>query len=229
MKCILASAPEVKSEFVKDFIQQELKKLTGKNIEDIKVAVILDASALDEQSHWWLIEHLKCLVNTFPKNVWLFNLFALDNSQTDALINRVDVIWTCGGSADFLKVVFDRSGLADRLPQILKDKVYVGSSAGSCVMGRRGDFDTLKSLYVDDIWYDIDDYYGVINACIYPHIFTKHTPTNAYDIAVNASKILDYPCYSLSDSSAIVINGDDTYLIGKNAQKLVNGNVVEQV
>lgn len=229
MKCVLASAPEVKNEGIRPFILEEIERLTKKKGEKIKVAIIIEASACDEGSQWWLFDSLKVISDTFPRKTWLCNLLALSEKQIKKLIDKVDVVWCCGGSTDFLKTIFERSGFDRLLLRILEKKVYVGSSAGSSIMGRRGNLRAQAKIYKDDLWLDVKDYLGIFDACICPHIYGRHVPENAFELICKESKKQDYPFYALSDESAIVIDGKDCYLIGRNAQKVVKGEVVERV
>ncbi len=231
MKCILASSPEVRGGKVRESVLAELEKLVGKSREEIKVAIIPDAGMIDDASQYWLIEHLKCLSDTFPKKVYFLNLMAFSKKQIEKVVDKVDVIWCCGGSVDFLMTVFKKSGFAKMLPKFLKNKVWVGSSAGACAVGREGRQKTQAALYPDDIFLpEIKDYLGIVDVCIYPHVYRdiegKYVPENALDLIIEESKHQNYPCFALEYIGGLVVNGDMMYMIGKNDKKLQNGKVI---
>jgi len=229
MKLILAASPEVRGGVIREHILKEIEKLTGKKREDIKVAIIPDASASDEASHHWQIESLKSISDTFKKHVWILNLFALNKKQMEWQINNADVIWCCGGSTDFLKLTLEKSGFDKILPKILQKKVWVGSSAGSVVLGRRGTTKTQKALNKGDMFYKVDEYLGVVDVRIYPHLWKEQIDDEKFKIVVEESKKQTCPVYALSHDAAVIVNGNKTYMIGTNSQKIINGEVVEQI
>ena len=219
MKCILASSPEVRGGKVRESVLAELEKLVGKSRDEIKVAIIADAGMIDDASQYWLIEHLKCLSDTFCKNVYFLNLLAFSKKQIEKVVDKADVIWCCGGSVDFLMTVFKKSGFAKMLPKILENKVWVGSSAGACVLGRAGRLATQAKLYPSDIFLpEVKDYLGLVDVCIYPHVYrdleSVYVPENALDLIVEESKHQKYPCYALEYIGGIVVNGEMIYMIG---------------
>jgi len=49
-------------------------------------------------------------------------------------------------------------------------------------------------------------------------------------VSVEESKINNgIPVYALSDDSALIVEDNKLYLIGTNAQKIINGDVVEKI
>lgn len=230
MKCVLASAPEVRGGKIRESVLVEIERLVGKSRDEIKVAIIADAAMSDDFSQHWLIEQLKSISDTFYKKVFFLNLMAYSKKQIEKRIDQVDVIWCCAGSTDFLMTIFKRSGFAKMLPKILKDKVWVGSSAGAVVLGRKGSEETQKALSPDDVWLDVKEYMSLVDACIYPHVYRdkegKYVPENALELIVEESNRQKCPCYALAYKGALVIDGDRKYMIGENNKKILNGKEV---
>ncbi|MGI8935211.1 MAG: Type 1 glutamine amidotransferase-like domain-containing protein, partial [Phormidesmis sp.] len=56
-------------------------------------------------------------------------------------------IFVNGGSIDYQMYVFKKSGFAKLLPKLLETKVYVGSSAGSMVIGKRVSTEAYHKIY----------------------------------------------------------------------------------
>ena len=73
MKCVLASAPEVRGDKIRESVLVEIERLVGKSRDEIKVAIIADASMSDDFSQHWLIEQLKSISDTFYKKVFFFS------------------------------------------------------------------------------------------------------------------------------------------------------------
>ena len=72
-------------------------------------------------------------------------------------------------------------------------------------------------------------YLGGVNFSIMPHIFGEYVPKEAFDMCVEESKKQKYPVYVLSDKSAVVVNGNKTYLVGEKAFRLQGGFVQEEI
>ena len=216
MKLVLASTGEGKA------IEEKVAELVGKGAGKINIMVLDEASAAETWDIRWLIDGLNHLQKTYGE-IYGCNLLSLDMAEIQERINKVDVIWCFGGHTDFLMGVFNKSGFAKLLPKILENKVWVGSSAGACVMGVR------PKTKLDSDKYIVDKYMELANLTIRPHIWADYAAPGAYDECVQESKINNIPVYALSDDSAVVVEGGRVYMIGKRAQKLVGGKVVEEI
>src|SRR3989338_10198117 len=112
-------------------------ELVGKPKDSISVAVINEAYAVENNNLRWVLNNLNKAKDNFGGNLELVNLLALDIEIVKKRIQQHDVISVVGGHTDYLMSVFNKSGFSKLLPELLKTKVYVGSSAGSMVLGRR--------------------------------------------------------------------------------------------
>jgi len=63
-----------------------------------------------------------------------------------------------GGNADYLMHVFNKSGFSKLLPKLLQTKVYVGSSAGSRVIGRKVSNEAFNKIFGNRITFGITEY-----------------------------------------------------------------------
>jgi len=224
MKIILASTPTGVP-----VITAKIEEFVGKPANQISVAIINEASAVEDGDSRWLIKGLNKLTKTFGGNIEIVNLSSLDINTIQKKMDKADIIWCFGGSTDWLKVVFERTGFDKLLPKLLKSKVWVGSSAGSCIMGKRNTFEIDSKVYSSEKYFDVKDYLSYINAFIYPHgwspLVLKETP----QVLINSSKSNNYPVYLLSEKSALIMDNEKDYLIGKKAWKIVNGKIVEKI
>ena len=218
MKFILASDPEGKK-----IITEKIVELVGKPSDKIRVAVINEASAAEED-HRWLVEGLFKVAKTFGGEIDMLNLLSLDLTTVMARIDKADVIWCFGGSTDLLKMVFEKTGFSEKLPKVLEKKVWVGSSAGSCVFGRRP-----KTKEPNQ--YNVKEYLAYFDFCIRPHIGASYysKEQNARNIENAFTESRYQTVYALSGNSAIVVDGEKLYMYGKRAMKIVNGKIVERV
>ncbi len=140
----------------------------------------------------------------------------------DRIANR-DVIYVVGGHTDYLMSVFVKTKFVQLLLNLLKDKVYVGSSAGSVVIGNRVSDDLYQSIYGEDNTYGTSEYLKLVDFAIKPHLNTPNWEKSKLERVVEASKRYAGTIYGLSDKSAYVVNGNQTYVVGKDWAKIQNG------
>ena len=224
MKIVLASTPTGVP-----IITAKIEELAGKPASQISVAIINEASAVEDSDSRWLIQGLNKVAKTFGGSIEIVNLSSLDIKTIEKKIDKADVIWCFGGSTDWLKVVLEKTGFDKILPKLLKKKVWVGSSAGSCIMGKRNTFEVDSLVYSNEKYFDVTEYLCYINAFIYPHCWSKIVAKETPKVLLNASKQNKFPIYLLSEKSALIIEGNKNYLIGKKAWKLANGKIVDKI
>jgi len=117
--------------------------------------------------------------------------------ETDALL-----VW--GGSPLYLCYWMRQSGLADLLPELPREMVYVGLSAGSMVMA--------KSIGEDFVFWRPptggDRTLGVVDFSIFPHVDHEDLPDNCMANAEKWAGSMPVPSYLIDDQTAIkVIDG----------------------
>jgi dipeptidase E len=113
-------------------------------------------------------------------------------------VEEADVLLVDGGDATYLCHWMRESGLADLLPS-LRDKVWVGISAGSMVMTPRIGADFVEWASAPD-----DRTLGVVGFSIFPHLDVF--PSNTMAEAERWAASIDLPAYVLDDESAIVVD-----------------------
>jgi dipeptidase E len=118
-------------------------------------------------------------------------------------VRETDVLLVNGGDALYLCHWMRQSGLADLLPT-LRDKVWVGLSAGSMVMTPRigDDFVGWKSPSGDD------SALGIVDFSIFPHLDHELLPENTMAHAGRWAAEIAGPAYAIDDETAIrVVDG----------------------
>lgn len=189
-------------------------KLVGKPKDEISVAVINEAFAVEENDKRWVLHNLSCVADNFPGPFDIVNLLALPINEVEARIEKSDVIFVAGGNTDYLMHVFKKTGFDKLLHRLLKTKVYVGSSAGSIVMGRRVSTDEYLDAFGREKDFGITSYLGYVNLAIRPHMDSSEVPKRREDVLRKTSKGLDFPVFGLRDDAAIVVNGDKLHTLG---------------
>lgn len=228
MKCVLASDDK---RFKEGFVK--VAELVGKPANEINAVFILDAYVGDPGDHRWFIKCLMEILNNFGGKFEVISLLGLDWKINKQRIEDADVICCEMGNTQYLMRVFEKSGFDKHVLEVLKNKVWLGFSAGAQILARMPSVNLLKQVYsAEEEFYGIENYLNIFNFVIMPHAIdrdpTGHDGKN-FKLCVAESKKLDCPLYVLSNYSAVVVDGDKTYMIGKGGRKLVKGKVVEEV
>lgn len=161
-----------------------------------------------------MLNNLNDVAKNFPAEIDIVNLLALSPKEIEARIARKDVIFVVGGNTDYQMHVFEKSGFADLLPKLLETKVYVGSSAGSMVIGKKVSSESYHAIYGERQTFGVESYLGLVNFAIKPHMNSPHWPNNRPDMLDKVAASMKFPVYGLQDDSAIVVNGDEVKFIG---------------
>ena len=111
------------------------------------------------------------------------------------------------------------------MPKLLKTKVYVGSSAGSMVVGKRISTAAYSLIYGKDSKRDIANYLGLVDFSVMPHLDSAHFP-NRKESLLEAVGSFEGKVYGLRDDSAVVVDGDDIYTIGSEPIVIEKGKLV---
>lgn len=137
------------------------------------------------------------------KSLGLLELTALpsiDEERWVSWVRQSDVFLVDGGDAAYLCYWMRQSGLAALLPT-LREKVWVGVSAGSMVMTPRigQDFVNWQSPTGND------STLGIVDFSIYPHLNSEGMPENNLTNAQRWAADIGNPAYAIDDQSAIKV------------------------
>jgi len=221
MKLILASSGFSAPDTVKtceDFV--------GKPASEISFGVINEAYVPYHFAHDWVINDLLSIKSNFSDNIELIP-FSLELDEIKRRLGDKDVIFVVGGNTAYLKTVFDKTGFSQILPELLAEKVYVGSSAGSMILGHCPTKETLLKTSGDDDDFSVTEYLNIVPLEIIPHIHGKFAlPTAEAQILIESTR-QPYTIYGLSDQAAVVIDEGKTYVVGQDFQAAQNGQIIQ--
>lgn len=189
--------------------------LVGKPQNQITFAIINEAYAAEHGDKRWVLDNLNDVAKNFPAEIDMVNLLALPFSEVEERISQKDAIFVVGGHTDYLMSVFAKIGFDKLLPKLLKTKVYVGSSAGSMVMGKRLSSEAYKTMYNEVVGFGTIKYLEFVDFSIVPHMDSKDFPGRK-DKLIEAAKRHDGKIYGLNDDSAVVVSGDSITTIGSD-------------
>ncbi len=222
MKLILASSGFAAPESVEKCVG-----FVGKPKDEISFGVINEAYVPYHFPHDWVIDDLMAIRDNFSNNIELIPL-SLEKDEIKRRISDKDVIFVIGGNTAYLKTVFDKSGFSELLPELLKTKVYVGSSAGSMILGRCPTKETLLKTSGDDDDFSVTEYLNLLDLEIIPHINGKFTLPTAEKQVVIESEKQPYPIFGLSDNAAVIVEDDKTYVVGKDYLVAKDGKIIKE-
>lgn len=220
MKLLLASAGIRTPE-----LAEALSRLVGKPLQDINVAVINEASAVEPGDKRWLFDEMQSLSKSVGGEIDVINLLALDGSTIEKRLDFADVIYVVGGVTDYLMTIFEQTGFGNLLKnKLLKEKVYVGASAGSMVLGRRITTNGYKEAYrKGDQDFGVTEYMSLVDFAIFPHLNSSIFTRNRLETIREAAKGLECPLYAIEDTQAVVVSNDEISFIGGNVVSIKGG------
>lgn len=190
-------------------------KLAGKPQDQISIGIINEAYAVEQGDKRWVLDNLNSVANNFAGEIDIVDLLALSIEEVERRLADKDVIFVVGGDTDYLMSVYQKTGFDKLLPKLLETKVYVGSSAGSMVVGKRISAAAYRLIYGEDSKWNIDQYVGLVDLSVMPHLDSPHFP-NRKESLLEAVGSFEGRVYGLRDDSAVIIDGDSVYTIGSD-------------
>lgn len=208
-----------------ELIIETCEDLVGKNRKDINIAIINEAIKGESGDHRWFVQELQYLSEIIGGNMEFIDIQAHPLNYIEQHIAAADLVYCFGGNTDYLANIFIKTGFDKILPKILAEKVWVGSSAGSCVLCHKESEEIQKAIYKEKR--ETDHFMDIIPIIFLPHLhgFYKFDKEEVGD----ASKLTNLPVYALSDGAAIIVNDDSPLkIIGKDYLIAENGTIKTQ-
>lgn len=225
MKAILAS-----SGFTNEEIIRACEELAEKPRAEMDFIVLNEAVKAEKGDSRWLIEGLGEIARNFGGKVELLDLQAHDLAYIRERIATCDVVFCFGGQTDYLKEVFEKTGFVEILPEVLEEKVWVGSSAGSCVLCHKESEETTTGVYEETG--ENRRYLELLPICFLPHYQSTWFPKLTKEVAIRESQVTELPVYLMSDQAALVVRGSmekpEFQAIGEGYVVAREGEVVKE-
>ncbi len=212
MKLILASQG-----FTTDEIANEVSKLVGKSLADINVAIINEAYVVKPETSdkRWLIKELSQIEKYIGGIIDFVNLRAYNKEEIRRRLQNADMMYIVGGQNFILPDLFKETGFDEILKEFAEQKVVMGTSAGSIVLG--------KQIESDQYW---KARYGVTNCeiknktlelvdfNIVPHY--KREDHQKWDANFLRETLKDnsFPVYAITDEQAVIYENGKISLVG---------------
>lgn len=187
-------------------IANALFELTGKRPEEMTVAFIPTASNVEVGDKDWLITDLINLKKQNFKSIEIADISAVNEKIWKPSLERADILFFEGGNTYHLMRWLNKSGLADLLPELLKDKVYVGVSAGSMVTNPDLNLKLSQVIYEEDMS-ETKELKGLnfVDFYFLPHLNSEWFEKMRKENIEKAAQEINRTIYALDDNSALKI------------------------
>lgn len=197
-------------------IAKALQELVGKKLEDVTLVFIPTASNLEKGDKSWFINDLVNIKSQNFKSIDIADISAVEEKIWRPKLEEADILYFEGGNTFHLMEWINKSGLNSLLPEFLKNKIYVGSSAGSMVTNKDLALKLSQIVYEED--FDRKENMpglNFVNFYFLPHLnnpdFIKLRP----DFIKDAVQGMPEKIYALDDNSALKIIDDDIEVISE--------------
>lgn len=229
MKLLLTSAG-----ITNDSIRKALVDLLGKPIAQSKAICIPTAIYAMPGGNGFAWRELKELGELGWQEFGVLELTVLPSCPEDCWLPAVeaaDIIIVGGGNTGYLSYWLQESGLAKRLPELLKNKVYMGISAGGAMVTHSLNVNREKlektGIYYDDEYDEAaplnagsDKTLKLIDFVIRPHLNADYFPIATLENMEKAAAKVDVPLYAFDDQSAIRVVDGKVEVISEGEWKL---------
>lgn len=221
MKYLLTSSGYTTPEIV-----DACEKLANKDRGEISVGIINEAYAVEIGDKRWMIQEFQRIADNFGGIIEVVDLLALNEDEQAQRLENVDVIHVIGGNTDYLRNVFQTSGFENNLKALNDEIVYVGSSAGSMVLGKRLPSVVREVLYDGQREFSSHDYLGYFDFAVVPHMNSVNFEKCRKDIVLENLTNFKTLSYCLDDSQALVISDDKIDYVGGEPLIIQNGAII---
>lgn len=184
------------------------------------LAFIPTAANVTKEDKSWLVNDLNIFKNLGFSYFDIVDIAAVGIDIWWPSLKRADVLVFGGGDEEYLLTWIKKSGLGEKLPELLKTKVYVGISAGSMAAAKQVSLSSAGLLYYEDTGKFVDwKGLGFVDFEVRPHLnsrwFPKVTLENLQKIAHKTSS----PFYAIDDTSAIKVRDNNINVISEGTWK----------
>jgi len=152
------------------------------------------------------------------KSLGVLELTALPSIKKELwvpMVQETDALLVGGGDPQYLCYWMQQSGLADLLPSLLRETVYVGVSAGSMVVTSFGTTYDGHNLPTDS-----DKALGMVDFALFAHLdherFPEYSLTNLEKVAAT----IPVPTYAIDDQTAIKVTDGTVEVVSEGHWKL---------
>ena len=152
--------------------------MLSKPFKKSSMSFITTAANVEPGDKSWLIGDFINFKNLGFSSIDIIDISAVDKDIWLPRIKDVDVIVFGGGNEAYLMQKIKKAGLKNILIELLKNKIYIGISAGSMITTKRLSASLSKCIFDEDTKEYIGDgkALGFVDFQICPHLNSKFFP-----------------------------------------------------
>jgi dipeptidase E len=186
-----------------------LLDLANKPAQELKMAFIPTALHPQSGDKGWVIDQLVRLRNMGVGQIDIVDIAAISKELWLPRLEKCNVIFVNGGNTTYLMKSFNKSGLTNEIPRLLKDRIYVGVSAGSYIA-------TPDIRFNSDNVQEVLDGLKLVDFGLQVHLNSPNFPL-AKDEATVRKRVTGcpYKVYVLDDEMAVKVDGNQISIVGE--------------
>lgn len=194
MQILLSSNKKI----IKDYIK-----------ENSKIGFIPTASELENDR--WYMEKDKEDLKAMSFDVVIIDISKESREEILEKFKYIDAIFVAGGNSFFLLQQLKIKNILQELISFAKNKIYVGSSAGSCIACKSIDYcekldNKLQATLLDDC-----NSMNLVEFYVLPHYKSKEKYTRLADEI--ETQYNDYNFIKLTNEQAVIVNDKNDYKV----------------
>ncbi|WP_432543156.1 Type 1 glutamine amidotransferase-like domain-containing protein [Kineococcus sp. SYSU DK002] len=192
--------------------------LARRPLSSLRVAVVPTAANVVEGDKGWLIADYVNFQRAGFAQVDIVDVSALERRVWAARLHAADVLAVTGGDTTHLLHWVRRSGLEEALGELLRERVYVGISAGSMVTGPHLRLSRSAQRAPEDT-----TGLGLVDFLVQPHLDSPHFPSAGEEVVREAVAGFTEDTFALADGRAVAVDGDAVQVVGEGRYVVLPG------
>ena len=211
-----------------------LVRLLGRPVADATAVVVPTAAHALPDGPALAGHQLRVLADMGWKELRVLELAAMADVPREHWLpglRSADAIVVGGGNGAYLSHWMHRSGLAQLLPELLADTVYVGISAGSMIVTAGLNVDRARLAATGEHHDDEYDETGppgasddrtvpLVDFVVRPHLGSPVFPMATEAFMERAAARVDVPLYAIDDDTAVVVDGGEVTVVSEGTWRL---------
>ncbi|TBN57931.1 peptidase E [Glaciihabitans arcticus] len=192
-----------------ELVRETFLGLLDRPPAESSIAVIIDAILPFDGDNSSTLEHLTQLHSLGWEQFDLMSLFGGPRAVIEERLRSADVIFCYGGTNHWLAHAWTASGLAPLLQELLEEKVYLGTSAGSMIFSRRhadmveafDDRDEVEMLQL----HSVAPALPLFDWSVMAHLDAPYFPDQTDETLSAGAARLAGPLYVIDDDTALLV------------------------
>lgn len=190
-------------------------------MNEINIAIVNESYLeLDrDKDKRWVIKELDCLEKYIGGRIDFIDFKRLSKDEISKRIEQADLIYFIGGKQNVLARIIREYDLKDIRDKMIKNKVVMGTSAGSIIWGKQIESEIyFKERYNKNVKDIVDRDYGIVDFNIIPHYLRKGREKWNQEFLSRTLKDEKFPIYAINDNQMIsYVDGKIRFIGGESA------------